>query len=70
MAEATHRGIPKLGRFARGLQDDLNAIKAGHSLEWSHGITAGHVHRLKLVKSQGDGRAGFALLRQRVLQAA
>jgi hypothetical protein len=70
MAEATHRGIPKLGRFARGLQDDLTAIKAGHTLEWSHGVTAGHVHRLKLVKRQGDGRAGFALLRQRVLQAA
>jgi transposase len=70
MAEATHRGIPELARFARGLQDDLTAIKAGLTLEWSHGVTAGHVHRLKLVKRQGDGQAGFALLRQRVLQAA
>jgi hypothetical protein len=70
MAEATHRGIPKLARFARGLQDDLTAINAGLTLEWSHGVTAGHIHCLKLVKRQGDGRAGFALLRQRVLQAA
>jgi transposase len=35
-----------------------------------NGATEGHVHRLKLVKRQGYGRAGFALLRQRVLQAA
>jgi transposase len=70
MAEATHSGIPELARFARGLQDDLTAIKAGLTLEWSHGVTEGHVHRLKLVKRQGDGRASFALLRPRVLQAA
>jgi transposase len=70
MAEVTHSSIPELARFARGLQDDLTAIKAGLSLEWSNGVTEGHVHRLKLVKRQGYGRAGFALLRQRVLQAA
>jgi transposase len=70
IAEAMHGGIEALARFARGLQDDLSAIKAGLSLAWSNGVTEGHVHRLKLVKRQGYGRAGFALLRQRVLQAA
>jgi transposase len=70
MAEATHSGIPELARFARGLQDDLTAIQAGLTLAWSNGVTEGHVHRLKLVTRQGYGRAGFALLRQRVLQAA
>jgi transposase len=59
-----------VARFARGLQDALRAIKAGLTLEWSNGVTEGHVHRLKLVKRQGYGRAGFARLRQRVLQAA
>jgi hypothetical protein len=29
MAEATHSGIPEFARFARGLQDELVAIKAG-----------------------------------------
>jgi transposase len=70
MAEATHSHIPELARFARGLREDLTAIQAGLSLEWSNGVTEGHVHRLKLLKRQGYGRAGFALLRQRVLQAA
>jgi hypothetical protein len=69
-AEAIHSGIEELARFARGLEDDLVAITAGLTLQWSNGITEGQLHRLKLVKRQGYGRAGFALLRQRVLQAA
>jgi transposase len=70
MSEATHSGIDELARFARGLQDDLIAIKAGLTLEWSNGATEGQIHRLKLMKRQGYGRAGFALLRQRIQQAA
>jgi transposase len=46
------------------------AITAGLTWAWSNGVTAGQIHRLKLVKRQGYGRAGFALLRRRVLQAA
>jgi transposase len=70
MAEAAASGIDELARFARGLEDDLVAITAGLTLEWSNGVTEGQIHRLKLVKRQGYGRAGFALLRQRVLHAA
>jgi transposase len=70
LAEALHSGVDELARFARGLQDDLMAVKAGLTLEWSNGVTEGHIHRLKLLKRQGYGRAGFALLRQRILQAA
>jgi transposase len=68
--EATSSGIDELARFAQGLQEDLAAVKAGLTLEWSNGATEGHIHRLKLLKRQGYGRAGFACLRQRVLQAA
>jgi transposase len=70
MAEAIDSGIDALARFARGLQDDLRAIIAGLTLEWSNGVTEGQIHRLKLIKRQGYGRAGFTLLRQRVLHAA
>jgi transposase len=70
MAEATHSGIDALARFARGLQEDLAAVTAGLTLEWSNGVTEGQIHRLKLVKRQAYGRAGFTLLRQRVLQVA
>jgi transposase len=68
--EATHSGIDELARFAQGLQDDLSAITTGLTLEWNNGVTEGQIHRLKLVKRQGYGRNGLALLRQRVLQVA
>ena len=67
MAEVIHSNMPALAHFAQGLQDNLTIIKAELSLQWSHGVTEGHVHRLKLVKRQGYGQAKFALLRQRVL---
>jgi transposase len=70
MAEAMHSGIDELARFARGLQDDLAAVTAGLTLDWSNGPVEGQITRLKLLKRQGDGRTGFALLRQRVWQAA
>jgi transposase len=70
MVEATDSGIDALARFARGLEGDLAAVTAGLTLAWSNGVTEGQIHRLKLVKRQGYGRAGFALLRQRVLHAA
>jgi transposase len=70
MTEAMDSGIDALTRFARGLQEDVVAVKAGLTLEWSNGVTEGQIHRLKLIKRQGYERAGFALLRQRVLQVA
>jgi transposase len=70
MVEATQSGIDALARFARGLRADLPALTAGLTLDWSNGVTEGQIHRLKLVKRQAYGRAGFALLRQRMLQAA
>lgn len=59
-----------LRRFASGLLLDKAAIQAGLTLEWSNGQTEGQINRLKTVKRQMYGRAGFALLRQRVLNGA
>ena len=67
MTEAAPSGIEALARFAQGLREDLAAITAGLTLPWSNGPVEGHVNRLKLLKRQGYGRAGFALLRRRVL---
>jgi transposase len=70
ITEAMQRGSEALARFARGLQEDLAAVRAGLTLPWSNGPVEGHITRLKWFKRQGYGRAGFPLLRQRVLQAA
>jgi transposase len=70
MAEATYSGIVELACFACRLRDDLAAVKAGLTLEWSHAVTESQIHRLQLVKHQGYGHAGFPLSRLRVLQGA
>jgi transposase len=53
--------------FVRGIRRDQVAVAAALSVEWNSGQVEGHVNRLKLLKRQGYGRAGFDLLRQRVL---
>ena len=55
--------------FAAGLRQDLAAVTAALSSEWSNGQTEGQVNRLKTLKRQMFGRAGFDLLRARVLPA-
>ncbi|MGW3818695.1 ISL3 family transposase [Streptomyces sp. NPDC005046] len=61
--------LPALHAFADGLQRDHNAVTAGLTLPWSSGPVEGHVNRIKMLKRQMYGRAGFALLRKRVLLA-
>lgn len=67
--QAEHADIKHLRGFARGLKDDP-AVRTGLSEPWSSGQTEGQVNRLKLLKRQTYGRAGFALLRRRVLAVA
>ncbi|MFB7244070.1 hypothetical protein ACFCYX_16575 [Streptomyces populi] len=42
-------------------------MTAGLSLEWSSGGTQGAANRIKKIKRQLYGRAGFALLRKMIL---
>lgn len=61
--------IPEFGSFVQGIERDKAAVKAGLTLPTSNGLVEGKVNKLKLIKRMGYGRAGFALLRQRVLHA-
>ncbi len=58
-----------LQSFAAGLRKDFDAVRAGLTEKWSNGCVEGFVHKLKLLKRQGYGRAGFELLRARMLAA-
>ncbi|WP_280526320.1 transposase [Streptomyces griseofuscus] len=60
-------GLPSLSRFAQHLERDLDAVTAGLTQPWNSGVVEGHVNRIKMLKRQMFGRAGFALLRKRVL---
>lgn len=62
-------GLPELQSFAAGVKKDKDAVRA--CLTWwiNNGMVEGSVTKLKLIKRQGYGRAGFPLLRKRVLHA-
>ncbi|MGW9176276.1 ISL3 family transposase [Streptomyces decoyicus] len=66
---ATSTTDPSLRHFAQHLERDLDAVIAGLMLPWNSGVVEGHVNRIKMLKRQGFGRAGFELLRRRVLLA-
>jgi transposase len=55
--------------FAQGIRQDEAAVAAAMSEPWSNGPVEGQVNRLKTIKRQMYGRAGFQLLRARVLDA-
>ncbi|MEU5347338.1 transposase [Streptomyces sp. NPDC020766] len=59
--------LPGITRFARGPTSDLEAVIAGLTLHWSSGGTEGAVTRVKKIKRQLHGRAGFELLRKMIL---
>ncbi len=59
--------IRELNSFVSGLERDKAAVVAGLTLPYSNGQVEGQITKLKLIKRMMYGRAGFALLRQRVL---
>jgi transposase len=61
---------PEVHGFAESIRRDESAVNAAITTHWSNGPVEGHVNRLKAIKRQMYGRAGFALLRLRVLEAA
>jgi transposase len=67
--QARESPIPELVRIGRGVERDQTAVQAALQLPHSNGVLEGHVHRLKLIKRQGYGRAAFPLLRRRILYA-
>jgi transposase len=49
---------------------DLAAVQAALDLPWTTSPVEGQINRLKMLKRTMYGRAGFELLRRRVLYAA
>jgi transposase len=59
-----------LARLAAGLWRDLEAVRGAVTMPWSTSPVEGQISRLKMIKRQMYGHAGFDLLRQRVLYPA
>jgi len=70
MAAAREAGLPGISSFAKGLEQDLDAVANGLTMNWSSGPVEGRVNHIKMIKRQMFGRAGLPLLRKRVLLTA
>ncbi len=69
LVKVAESGLPEFQSFAAGVEKDKDAVQAGLTWPINNGMVEGHVTKLKLIKRQMYGKAGFALLRQRVLHA-
>ena len=69
LADARASGLRSFVSLATGIEGDRAAVEAAITSPWSTGPVAGHIHKLKLIKRRGYGRASFGLLRRRVLAA-
>jgi len=58
-----------LARFAASLRRDVNAIKNALATPWTTSPVEGHISKLKMIKRTMYDRAGFKLLRARILYA-
>ncbi|WP_455769784.1 transposase [Rhodococcus opacus] len=67
MAAAASDDLPHLQRFVRGIERDHAAVLNGLTLPHNSGAVEGNVNRIKMLKRQMYGRAGFDLLRKRIL---
>ncbi|WP_395758250.1 transposase [Streptomyces althioticus] len=61
--------LPGLHTLAVDIDRERDAVIASLTLPWNSGAAEGHVNRIKMLKRQMFGRAGFGLLRKRVLFA-
>jgi hypothetical protein len=59
--------LPHLRSFTRGLDRDRDAVVAALTLPYSNGPTEGVNTKTKRIARQMHGRAGFTLLRHRIL---
>ncbi|MFI1184217.1 transposase [Streptomyces sp. NPDC020799] len=67
IARARDADLPFLQSFATGLERDRAAADAALTLPYSNGRTEGVNNKIKLIKRQTYGRAGYRLLRHRIL---
>lgn len=64
------RAARDISSFAKGLEQDLDAVSQGLTTSWSSGAVEGRVNHIKMVRRQMFGRADLPLLRKRVLLTA
>lgn len=69
MDRTTQINISGLNSFVNGIRQDMEAVKNAIRYKWTNGLVEGNVNRLKTKKREMYGRAGFELLRRKVVMS-
>jgi len=67
ITNAREADLPRLHSFTRGPDLDIQAATAALTLPYHNGRTEGVNNKTKMIKRQMYGRAGFTVLRHRIL---
>lgn len=59
--------IPAFQSFINGIKSDFEAVKNALYYSWNNGLLEGHINKLKTIKRMMYGRAGYDLLKRRIL---
>jgi hypothetical protein len=59
LERAAQSALKAFERFAGGLREDYEAVKAAMTLPWSTALVEGQTNRLKMLKRQMYGRANY-----------
>lgn len=70
LGQAKESSVAELRQFAQGIERDQMAVEAALKRSESQGQVEGQINKLKFIKRSMFGRAGFDLLRSRILKAA
>ncbi|MDR3061200.1 MAG: transposase, partial [Dysgonamonadaceae bacterium] len=69
MQKAELKNLPDINSFVKGLKSDIAAVRNAIIYPWTNGLVEGNVNRLKTKKREMYGRAGFELLRRKIVLA-
>lgn len=65
--EAERSGVQEIKSFSKSFLTDYEAVKNTLTLSLSNGQVEGQINKLKIVRRQMYGSAGFELLRKRMV---
>lgn len=66
---AQNCGMQVLEKFAKGISAEQQAVQEAMDCPWNNGLAEGTVNRIKNIKRQMYGRAGFELLKRKIILA-
>ncbi|NLJ40356.1 MAG: transposase [Clostridiales bacterium] len=59
--------VQEFKNFSKRLSEDIDPVKNALLYDWNNGLLEGSIIRIKMIKRTMYGRAGFDLLKKKIL---